>query len=300
MEDRYKDIPEAKCLLDHTEERIKKKKGIIMIFTGATGEGKSYAGLRLLELWYKRRFDEDFPINHVCNTLEEAILLVKDFKRKGEGILIEELSVHAGVRESLTASNVLFNKFVDICRVKQAVIIGNCPHISFIDKHLQMMCQSWVNCTSVDFKRKVVIAHPLFLQTSPHKNEPYRHRYIADDGEEIDECFFRLANPELLKQYDSLKDSSNETIFQEIILKLRHDRLKKLKKLGQKVLSPREMEAYKLFMDGCSSKEGAKMMELKNYNTFDNYVQLAKKKLERPEYGVFAKEMGLFEEIREK
>ena len=155
MADEITNYPESRCLLKHIEERIKKKKGIILFFTGETGEGKSYGGLRLLELWYRKWFDEGFPINHVCNTLEEAILLVKDFVRAGEGIMIEELSVHAGSREALTPSNILFNKFVDICRIKQAVIIGNMPHISFIDKHLQMMAQSWVNCNKVDFKREI-------------------------------------------------------------------------------------------------------------------------------------------------
>ncbi len=298
MKDLYKGLPEAKCLLDHIKERISKKKGIILIFTGATGEGKSYSGLRLLELWYKKFFKEKFPIKHVCNNLEEAILLVKNFKRKGEGILIEELSVHAGVRESLTTSNVLFNKFLDICRIKQAVIIGNVPHISFIDKHIQMMCQSWVNCTSIDFDNKVTLAHPLHLQTSPHKNEPYKHKYLSkEDGEEIDECFFRLAEEELLKQYDGLKDDSNDLIFDEIILKLRNDKIKKLRKIGQKVLTDREIEVYRLALDGNSSKDGAEIMGLKTRHQYTHILRLANKKLEKPEYKQMAKELNIMKRV---
>ncbi|GAH15404.1 unnamed protein product, partial [marine sediment metagenome] len=89
-------VAESKCLLDFTEKRMKKRQGCIMIFTGQLGGGKSYACARLLELWYRKWFDEDFPPSHIVETLEEAILKVKDFKRKGEGILIEELSVLAG------------------------------------------------------------------------------------------------------------------------------------------------------------------------------------------------------------
>ncbi len=291
-EDIFKDAPESKCLLDHIEERMLKKKGIILFFTGETGEGKSYGGLRLLELWYQKWFKEDFPITHVCNNLEEAILLVKDFVRAGEGIMIEELSVHAGSREALTPSNILFNKFVDICRIKQAVIIGNMPHITFIDKHLQMMAQSWVNCNQVDFKRKIVVARPLWLQTSPHKKEPYKHKYVSPtSGNEIDVCYFRLAKKELIEAYDNLKDRSNAIIFDEIVLKLRDNRIKQLKKLGQKVLAPREAEAYKLSLGGYSSKEAIKIMSLKSTKVYYKYLSTAKRKLLEPSYSLFAKEI---------
>ena len=79
-----KTTPESKALLKFVEDRIKTQLGCIMIFTGETGKGKSYAGLRFLELWYKRFFNEPFKIKNVCESLEQAILLVKDFTRKGE------------------------------------------------------------------------------------------------------------------------------------------------------------------------------------------------------------------------
>jgi len=287
----YSKFPEAECLLNYSTERMKRKKGIIMLFTGESGNGKSYASLRFLELWYKKWFNEKFPFAHICNTLPDAILLVKDFKRIGEGIMIEELSVHIGVRESLTTSNVLFNKFIDICRIKQAVIIGNCPHISFIDKHFQMMCQVWVECGIVSFKEKVVIAHPLWLQTSPHKKEPYKHKFLNSNGDEINECFFNLPSKDAIEFYDESKNKSNDNLFDEVVLKLRADKLKQLKKLGQKVLSKREKEAYTLWINGEVPKESAKKMGIKYVTTYNGYVQRAKRKLNQPEYSEYAKEV---------
>ncbi len=296
---KYDNKPEAECLLKYAEERINKKKGIIFLFTGGTGDGKSYAGLRFLELWYKKWFDESFETKNVCNSLEEAILIVKNFKRIGEGILIEELSVHLSRRQALTTSNVLFNKFVDICRIKQAVIVANAPHISFIDSHFQMMCQAWVNCERVDFKNKVVLAHPLWLQTSPHKKEPYKHRFLNKDDEPIDLCFFRLPNKKLIEDYDKSKEESNEKIFDEIILKLRADRDAKLKKLGQKKLSQQETKTYRCYTRGLTTREGAKEMKIKE-QTYRNYLKTTKNKLKEPEYSEYAKTIEEFNKSPEK
>ncbi len=86
-----KTTPESKALLDFTEKRIQTQLGCIMIFTGEVGKGKSYAGLRFLELWYKRFFDEQFKLKNVCESLKQAILLEKDFKRKGRKQSFEKL-----------------------------------------------------------------------------------------------------------------------------------------------------------------------------------------------------------------
>jgi len=293
-------IPEAECLLKHVEDRMKRRKDIKILFTAETGEGKSYSGLRFLEKWYKRRFNEPFPIKNVVNSIEEGIILGSSFQRKEEGMLIEELSAHAAKRDALTTKNKMFNKFLDICRIKQIIIIGNAPHISFIDSHIPMTFQSWVNCEKVDFKNEIVVAHPLWLQTSPHKNTPYKHRYLDEYGNQIDKCFFRLPSPELKKAYDRLKDTSNDAIFNEIILKLRYDKIKQLKQIGQKVLAPREAEAYKLALNGYNIEDAVKEMKLKSKKMYTDFLYLARKKLKTEEYQQYAKEMAKLDKVVRK
>ena len=87
LDDDILNYSESDFLFKHAKQRIRKKLGMIMLVTGETGRGKSYFGLRFFERWYREFFKEEFPIKHVCNTIDEAILLVKDFKRKGEGVL---------------------------------------------------------------------------------------------------------------------------------------------------------------------------------------------------------------------
>ena len=284
------EYPEAECLLRHISRQIKKKKNFNAIFSGMFGNGKSYAGCRLLELWYLKRFKEKFPIKHIVSNLSEALLLVKNFKRKGEGILIEEISSSAGSRDSQTTQNKLFNKFLDVCRIRQAVIIMNCPHISFADKHIRMAVHSWVYCTSVDFEREIVVAHPLWLQTSPHKSEPYKHHYLTPSGEEIGICYFRKPSDYIKIPYDKSKDKFTDDFIDELHFKMVIDRKNKLKQLGAKFLSPRESEAYTLWLSGYKTSEATEKMGLKNAQTFRKYLKNAKEKLLLPEY---AKELAI-------
>lgn len=296
----YNDYPESKCLIDHIEERMRMRKGCNFLFTGGVGDGKSFAGARLLELWYRKHFNEPFPISHVCNSITEAIILASSFKRLGEGLMIEELSAHAGRREALTISNREFNKFLDIIRIKQIVMVGNAPHISFIDKHIFMMAQSWVNCELVNFKQQVVVAHPLHLETSPYKSEPYKHKYLDEDGDKIETCHFNLPDKKFVEDYNKLKNVANESILDESILKLQHTRMKQLKEWGQKVLPKKLLEAYTYHLQGYTDEEATKKMKLKNLKAFRDYRYSAKKLLKQPEYQQYAKEMAKLDKTTKK
>jgi len=266
---------EAKIILDFIAGRIRKKLGCIILCTGESGKGKSYAGIRLLELWYRFWFDEDFPIHNVVQTLEEAMIKVKGFERIGEGIVIEELSALAGRRDSLSYINKQFNKFLDICRIKQAVIIGNTPHLSFVDKHFVMMCQLWLESLGVNFRKKVSVVKPLMIQTSQHRSEPYKHKLVDEEGDEID--FVHLSKPsqELSDTYDKMKSKGVDDMIEELVLKI-HER--KAKEGKKKLLAPREREAVELRERGLSAEEIVKKMGLSAPAIFYKYYNNAIRK----------------------
>ncbi len=284
--------PESDFLFKLAKRRMRKKLGVIFLITGGTGRGKSYYCLRFLERWYKERFKESVPLKHVCNSIEEAVILAKSFKRKGEGLMIEELSVHAGSRSSMTTQNKMFNAFLDVVRIKQIIILGNCPHKSFVDRHFFMMCQAWVNCTRVDFENNIVLAKAYQIQTSPFSNEPYTHRFINEDGDYVDLCFMKKPSDELCEVYENIKDGSNEDIFDNIVLKLQQDKIDKLKAIGQRFLAPRERQVYELHLKGFTSKDGANELGLKDRQAFTDVLRIAKNKLKTPEY---SKEMRKYE-----
>lgn len=272
-----KKTPEGEVIMDFIERRIKKKLACNIIVTGELGKGKSYLGMRLLEKWYKRKFEEPFLSSHICESLEQAILIVKDFQRKGEGILIEELSVLAGSRESLTRMNRYWNKFMDTCRIKQAIIVGNTPFLNFIDKHIISLSQIWIETLGVNFKKKIIVCKPLIIQ--PSQRKIYFHKFVDDDGDEIGLCYFKKPNDELTIIYDKLKERSNLDLYDELAQRMLLEKKKQLKELGKKTLAPREQEAYNHWLNKTPPKEAYKKMGLKYVRIYYRYVADAKKKL---------------------
>lgn len=283
LDDDILNYQESDFLLDYWEKQIKKKQGANNIVTGVVGGGKSSLCVRAAEKWYERRFGEKFPVKHICNTIEDAILLAKKVKRKGELIIIEELSVHAGSRASMSTANKVFNMFLDICRVKQLIILGNAPHLTFVDKHVQSMMHVWINCYKVDFRKKITLAKAYWLQTSPFKAEPYKHKFVNKDGDEIDFCYMKKPSDDLWKEYEGMKDYSNDEIFDMIILKLRNDKEKKMKELGAKTLPNRQEEAYSLSLQGYNSKDGGEKMGISSRG-FNKLLKEAKERLQTAEY----------------
>jgi hypothetical protein len=269
--------PESEVLIKFIDERIRKRLNCNILVTGNLGSGKSYLGMRLLEKWYAKQFNEKFPAKHICQTFEQAILLAKDFKRKGEGILVEELSVLGGSRESLTKMNRFWNKFMDTIRYKQVVIVFNAPFLHFIDKHMINLCQMWIECLGVNFRKKICVCKPLILQPSQYKL--YYHKFIDEDGDEIGMSFFKKPSEELTKTYDELKDNSNMDLYEELAARMMLEKKKQLKELGQKALAPREQEAWDLKLEGVPAKEAYKKMGLSHVNIYYEYIQNAKKKL---------------------
>lgn len=279
---------EGEVILDYIEKRIDKKLGCNVLVTGTLGSGKSYLGMRLLEKHYERRFNEKFPVAHICQTFEQAILLSKDFKRKGEGILIEELSVLGSSRESLTKMNRFWNKFMDTIRYKQIVIVCNAPFLHFIDKHMINLCQIWIEALGVNFRKKICICKPLILQPSQYKL--YYHKFIDDDGDEVGLSYFNKASKELLTAYDGLKDQSNMDLYEELALRMMAEKKKQLKDIGRKVLSPREQEAYDLKLNLVKPKEAFKIMGLSHVNIYYKYLKNAENKLNDRKIRVFSRE----------
>lgn len=289
---------ESECLIRHIEEQMSKRKGIVILFTGQVGDGKSYSGLRFLEIWQKKHFNERFSAEHICKDLEQAISLIMSFERLGEGVLVEELSVLAGVRDSLTNANKLWNKFLDMCRIKQAIIVANAPHKNFIDKHFFLMCQAWVNCIEVQFKKKIVVAKPLWINPVSYLDKPYTNPYISPETwHPITHCYFRHPqDKELVKKYNEIKMEGFIEHSEDNLLKFRKDKQEKLKLLGHKFLPPREREAYELYLKGYNSKEGAKKMDISR-RVYQQHVKSSKDKFKSLEY---QRELKLLNERREK
>lgn len=264
---------EVKVITNYMASRLRKRLACNIIFTGELGKGKSYSGLRLLELWYKRYFEEEFPTTHICNDLISAMQTIKKFKRKGEGILLEELSVLIGSRDSLSKQNKLFNKFMDIVRIKQAIIIGNLPFLSFVDKHMIILSQIWIETLGINFRQKVCVCKPLILQPASFKADPYKHKFLDDDNEPINFILFKKPSEELCKFYDNFKLKAVDEVIDEMVAGMEADKKKKDKAMNKGVEGLKERIVE--LVDKIGVKETSNMTK-KSERTIQRWYKEAK------------------------
>jgi len=274
------EMPEAQVLMDYCKRRVRKRLGVNILFTGDLGKGKSYGGLRLLELWYLFFFNEEFPVKHICKTIEDAILLVRNFTRDGEGILVEELSILAGSRDSLSKTNKLWNQFLDIVRLKKVIIIGNAPRLGFIDKHMIMLAQVWLQSQGINFKEKKSRCKILAFQSSEYKT--YTHHFFYRNNP-IDGFILNIPSERIVTFYDNFKLQSHNAYCDEILRKLEEDRekqrMKRLKTESKKKLTEKEQEAYNYFLKKVPPKEAYIKMGYKDVTIYLHMLRKAKDKM---------------------
>jgi hypothetical protein len=277
---------QLKFLIDYVVKRLKKRLGIIMIYTGGTGLGKSTAGLSFAETWYEYWFNEKFPISHVTQDLMHAIMKVKDFKRPGEVIIIEEMSTLIGSRESSTQANRVFNQFLDTCRLKQAIIIGNAPHLNSLDKHFRRMCQVQIEMLGINFRKKLVFGQPKWFNPVQWREEPYHNSFFDKDGNIIDYCTFKKPERELMDEYDKFKQVNFERLMEEIALKMKATAIKQMKNLGQKIFNEQETKVLETYINGWEPEYSLKHCDLEKdgVEKYNDVLKQVKKKLIMPEY----------------
>ena len=91
-------IPEGSVLNKYLQNRLmERNQNALIAVTGATGSGKSYACLRIAELWYEKRFNKPFPKENITFSIRQLMeRLAYDGDdptmklRKGEIFICEE------------------------------------------------------------------------------------------------------------------------------------------------------------------------------------------------------------------
>jgi len=70
-------IPEGLVINRYFENKlIKKNQNIIFAITGATGTGKSFLCLSMVNNWYNYHFKENLPIENLCFSIDEIMKLL--------------------------------------------------------------------------------------------------------------------------------------------------------------------------------------------------------------------------------
>ena len=123
---------------------LRNNKNFLCALVGATGAGKSWAGLSICEQYAKLHNIEFDPNVHVISSLKELLKLVtaEDVDKKikyGTPILFDEPQTEANSRSWQSEVNQAFNSLMSTFRNQRLVIFFALPYLEMIDKQSRML-----------------------------------------------------------------------------------------------------------------------------------------------------------------
>lgn len=208
------DPRESTVILDYILRRIRKGLGLNAIIIGPPGIGKSYVCMRLGELVHNALFNERFDVKtHVVYDLPSAFRFARNVTRKGEVLVIEEVSVMASSRRSMSNQNIGLNMILDTVRKKQIILIMNAPLIKAVDRHIQRMSHMLVECLRINRREKLATVKAFTLTSSQDTGKVYKHRF-KNGGREVHRSYFSKPSAEICNDYEVVKSKFMNDLYE--------------------------------------------------------------------------------------
>lgn len=214
-------------LIQYIKDRVENRnKNFVMLFVGATGSGKSYAGLKLAE-----ELDESFDINRVCFKAKDFMNTINGLVErsekgeviKGKVIMWDEFGVEHNAREFMTISNRVINYFFQTSRHLNLIVILTVPLLSFIDSATRKLCHGVAEMQGINSRDKTASVKVKMLQTNVMSGKEYPKylRYRKKNKTFVSKKIkFTLPSKELLQAYEIKKKQFTTMLNREIMSKL--------------------------------------------------------------------------------
>jgi hypothetical protein len=164
---------------------LRNNKNFLCALTGATGAGKSWAGLSICEEYAKENGIEFDPNIHVISSLKELLQLItaKDIDKKmkiGTAILFDEPQTEANSRSWQSEVNQAFNSLISTFRNQRLVVFFALPYLEMIDKQSRILFHGEFRVEGFSKETKITTIKPRFLEWNKGAEDFYRKRLIVE------------------------------------------------------------------------------------------------------------------------
>lgn len=254
----FSKIPESDVLVNAVSTRRSKGLGTNIFVIGMPGTGKSSASIRFGELICES-YEEEISL-HVVDSLFKLVRAIKNSKR-GDVIIIEEVSVLFPSRRAMAGDNVMIGKLFDTVRKRLLTIISNAPIYGAIDSHMRALGHYLVETIKILKKEKVVISKIHRTQTNSKSGKTYFHT-MTRKGRDVNQIYTRKPNSEVWDNYEREKDKFIDKLYLELEHNTLKQQIKLDKELGRfqqpdvKTLTPRELQVHSLVnLKGMNQRE---------------------------------------------
>lgn len=233
---------EGSVLSEIIHRRLNKQnQNFLMVVSGKTGSGKSWACLRIAELWYQRNFKKPFPIENICFSPEEVFdRLVNGGLKKGEILILEEAGVSMGNLDFQNKISKMFNYMLQTFRNQNIGLILNLPILDMLNKQTKLLLHFWLKTYDIDYSKKKTLLKPYHLIYSQRSGKiltPFP-RVIIDGFMEAIELFtYSPPSKDLLEVYEKKKSQFVSGLQKDILYEIKHkDKRKPLTEFQEKIV----------------------------------------------------------------
>jgi hypothetical protein len=253
--------------LGYVKERITKNKNVIIVINGATGSGKSYAGIQLGYL-ISEMFGSNFNIKENVGFEFKDLLkksMMEKNKAKGTVFLFEEVGAFGGgasSREWQSKANKFFFSFMQTARHRNQILIFTCPNFANLDAGARQLVHVNLNTIGIDFKTNISYLKPYFLQINTRTGKTYFKymRFKSDNNSfwtRLKDIRLGLPKKEVLDEYEKTKTNFTDNLNKTII----NDGVESVKPKDKKQIDRKTYFKLKKFVGSKQASELMKMSE---------------------------------------
>ena len=192
--------------------RIERKQNAIVLITGQTGIGKSYAALYLAE-----KLDPTFNVNKVAFSMKEfSYILHKYDPKAGEALVLDEASIVMDNRNYQSKENIFGTHIFTVFRHRLNYIFLTAPASNHIDKKIQDLAHYKVQVIHRDDNRKQVIGMVRAIDHNTIRNKTYNKSLKAGGFSKFPAHTFYLPSKKLVDDYEALARPHKTDVEKEV------------------------------------------------------------------------------------
>ncbi len=227
----YSQLPESDVVVNNVYDRYKKGLYTLILITGLPGTGKSSCSIRQCELISNKIHGKnEIKSSDIVDSFLSFLKRLRQVKKPGECIDIEEVSVLFPSRRAMASDNVEIGRVLDTCRKKQVILIANAPIFPSIDSHIRAMAHILIQTEKINKTQEVVISRVWRIQTNPHSGKIYRHT-LKRNGRDVNMIITKKPNSKVWEEYEDNKDK----FLDELYKNLEHSAKKKKEKQEKEI-----------------------------------------------------------------
>jgi len=272
-------IEEGELFNRWLDNRFKRNKNVLTAITGPTGSSKSYQDLRRAELWYKFKFNKEFPTENICFSVGEVIRRLKDL-HKGSILIFEEAGANLGSLDFQNRVSKLFTYVLQSFRSMNVALFFNLPYLSMLNKSARMLIHVHFQTCGIDQEKKLAKSKAFFIQINQQTGKVYpKYLRARVNGKvrTIKRFNYNLPSVKLIESYERKKIRFVSNLTSDFIKELDEIEKDQLRRMGRKELTYPQRLAFEDQVLGLTIKASAKKRG-KSHNAIWTARQQIKKK----------------------